>query len=314
MMQPKHVRVYAPATIANVGVGFDVLGIALEQPGDIVIAQRIPEPGLKFRLDAPMTPVPGDNTNVAAHVAALMLSELNVPYGVAMTLQKSMPIGSGLGSSGASCAAAVMAINELLDNPLDRKDLIRFAVEGERLASGFPHADNVAPSILGGACLIRSYKPLDVIQLPIQHPFYWVAVHPHLIVHTKTARDLLPKTITLQQATEQWGNLGALVTGLITGNANILSRSFCDMIAEPVRAPLIPGFYEAKEAALNAGAIGFSISGSGPSVFAVTESKVAADVIGHAIQRAFRQAANVDSDVYVSETNMQGARVLELII
>lgn len=314
MMKPKHVRIFAPATIANVGAGFDVLGLALEQPGDIVIAKRTQEPGLTFQLDASATPVPGDNTNVAAHVAALMLTELNPPFGVAMTLQKNMPIGSGLGSSGASCAAAVMAVNELLDQPLQRMDLIRFAVEGERLASGFPHADNVAPSILGGVCLIRSYQPLDIIQLPIHRPFYWVAVHPHLIVHTKTARDLLPKTVTLLEATEQWGNLGALVTGLITGDADILRRSFCDVIAEPVRAPLIPGFMEAKQAALTAGAIGFSISGSGPSVFAVTESKAIADVVAHAIQRAFRQTANVDSDIYLSHMNMQGAKVLELIV
>ena len=165
-MKDKQVRVFAPATIANVAAGFDVLGVALEQPGDIVVASRRPEKGLTFLLESTSVGVPSDSTNVAAHVARLMLEELDPPFGVSLILKKNMPLGSGLGSSGASCAAAALAINSLLLKPLTRMDLIRFAVEGERLASGSPHADNVAPALLGGVCLIRSYKPLDIIQLP----------------------------------------------------------------------------------------------------------------------------------------------------
>lgn len=312
-MQPKHVKIYAPATIANIGAGFDVLGIALNEPGDFIVAHRIREPGIQFTLESPKASVPGDTTNVAAYVAELMVNELHLPFGIAMTLSKNMPIGSGLGSSGASSAAAVVAVNELLENPFPRKELIRFAVEGERLASGHPHADNVAPAILGGACLIRSYDPLDIIELPLNNVFYWAAIHPHLIVHTKTARDLLPEYIPLSAAVEQWGHVGALVAGLITGNPTMLHRSFKDVVAEPVRAPLIPGYYEAKAAALRAGALGFSISGSGPSVFTVSTSLANAKQSAYAVQQIFKLIANVDSDIYISETNLEGAKVLESV-
>lgn len=311
MMKTKRIKVFAPATIANVGPGFDVLGVAIEQPGDIVIAEKIPGTDLTFSLANPASDVPTDTHNVAAYVAQLMLDEFKPAFGITIALQKNIPLGSGLGSSGASAAASAVAINALLEKPLVKKDLIRFAMEGERLASGSPHADNVAPSILGGICLIRSYTPLDIIQLPFNNSLYWIVVHPQLIIHTKTAREILPKTIPLSTVIEQNGNLGALITGLSLGDHHIIAASLKDVIAEPARTPLIPGFFDARQAALDAGAIGFSISGSGPSVFAIASTLPIAKHISERIKQAFFQFAHVECETYISLVNQEGAKVME---
>ncbi len=308
---PTRIKVYSPATIANVGPGFDVLGVAIEQPGDIVIAEIKPERGVEFHLQDDAIKLPTDKHNVAAHVAELMLNEIDSPFGVKLTLQKNMPLCSGLGSSAASAAAAVFAVNELFAKPFNKMDLIRFAVEGERLASGTAHADNVAPAILGGICLIRSYEPLDIIQLPYKNIFYWVVAHPHLSIATKTARSLLPTSITLPVAIQQSGNLAALITGLNNGDAELIGASLHDGIAEPVRAKLIPSFDKIKYAAMYAGAIGFSISGSGPSVFAITTSETDAKRVAENIVAAFAEYAQVECETYISLINERGTIVLE---
>lgn len=310
-METKQVHVFAPASIANVGAGFDVLGIALEQPGDIVIAERCREPGLHFSVQETSPTLFDSNKNVAAHVAELMMQELKPEFGITMVLHKKMPVGSGLGSSGASCAAAVFAVNQLLVQPLEKMDLMRFAVEGERLASGSAHADNVAPSLLGGACLIRSYHPLDIIQLPVKNSMFWIVAHPDHVIRTEMARGLLPQMISLSSSIEQSGNLGALIAGLITGDNELIGKAIIDKIAEPVRAPLIPAFNEVKQAALAAGALGFSISGSGPSVFAVAASQNVANQIADAIKETFSKVAEIRCDTYVSRINLKGAKMLE---
>lgn len=310
-MTMNRVKVFAPASISNVGPGFDVLGIAIEQPGDIVIAERTPKRGLHFLLQQDSVVVPTDINNVAAHVAQLMINTLQPNFGITLTLQKLMPIGSGLGSSGASAAAAAFAVNLLLDNPLTKSDLIVFAAEGERLASGSAHADNVAPSLLGGICLIRSYHPLEVLQLPHQNQLYWIVVHPHLVIETKQARALLPTHIPIAEAISQCSHLAALVTGLQSGDSDLIASALVDHIAEPVRAPLIPGYDAVKNAALRAGALGFSISGSGPSVFAIATTIDSAKHVENAIQQAFKQHASVDSDAYCSRINNRGAVLLE---
>ena len=238
------------------------------------------------------------------------MDELNPPFGIDMVLHKKMPIGSGLGSSGASCAAAVYAVNALLTNPLPKQDLLRFAVEGERLAAGAPHADNVAPSLLGGICLIQSHKTLDVVKIPHKNIFYWVIAHPHLMIATEMARGILPKTLSLPDTTEQLGALGGLLIGLVTGNSYLLSKSIKDNIAEPVRARLIPGFDEIRYAALKAGALGFSISGSGPSVFAVTTSLAIAKQTAISMTKAFKRHANVKCDIYISKVNQSGTKLI----
>lgn len=312
-MNRRGVKVFAPATVANLGSGFDVLGIAIDKPGDIVTARRCEEPGLSFSVRTNNNDLPSNpNENVAAHVARLMLDEFKPSFGIAMKLHKMMPIGSGLGSSAASSVAAVVAVNALLSKPLKKKELLRFAVEGERKASGSPHADNVAPSLLGGACLIRSYDPLDVISIPIQRSLVWVVVHPHVIVRTEEARNLLPKAVSLQTAIRQWGNISGLTVGLASGNLALIGKCVDDVIAEPVRANLIPGFRDVKEAALRAGASGCSISGSGPSMFAVTASPAQAKRIGRIMQKTFQRVANVACDVFISRTNMEGARVVRM--
>ncbi|MFH0992033.1 MAG: homoserine kinase [bacterium] len=308
----RSVKVFAPATIANLGSGFDVLGIAIDRPGDVVVAQRREQPGLAFSVhttipDVPVNPL----SNVAAHVAQLMLEEFKPPFGISMVLHKKMPLGSGLGSSAASSVASVVAVNALLQKPFKKKELLRFAVEGERKASGSPHADNAAPSLLGGACLIRSYSPLDVIEIPIVNSIVWVVVHPHLSVRTEAARNILPKAITLEMAIHQWGNISGLTVGLATGDPRLVGTCVEDQIVEPVRGNLIPGFHEVKEAALNAGAYGCTISGSGPSVFAVTSSFRKARHIGSLMAHTFLSATGIASDVVLSRINTRGAYILK---
>ena len=311
-MTRHRVKVFAPATISNLGSGFDVLGIAINQPGDYVTAERTREPGLSFSVKTTVNGIPTQaRDNVAAHVARLMLDEFRPPFGIRMVLEKLMPIGSGLGSSGASSVASVVAVNALLSKPLKKRDLLRFAVEGERKAAGSPHADNVAPSLLGGAILIRSYSPLDVIILPVKNTVVWVVVHPYIIVRTEEARNVLPKTISLKDAVHQWGNVSGVTAGLITGDAELVGKCVEDIIVEPARASLLKGFYEVKQAAMTAGAFGCSFSGSGPSMFAVTDSLATAQRVGKKMVAIFRTVTKVMSDVYISRINMRGATIVK---
>ncbi len=302
---------YAPASISNLGPAFDVLGVAIDRPGDFVTTKRSRVPGLAFSVARGDVNVPDNPTeNVAAHVASLILEELKPEFGIHMELKKKMPLGSGLGSSAASSVAAAVAVNELLPRPLTKRDLLRFVVEGERKASGSPHADNAAPSLLGGVCLIRSYRPLDVVSVPVKKNIVWVVVHPHVIVRTEEARSILPKEIPLREAIQQWGNVSGLTMGLMNGDPALVGKCVEDVIVEPVRAGLIPGFPQVKQAALSAGAFGCSISGSGPSVFAVTSTIQSGKRIAAAMLKAFAQTANVKCDVYVSGINHKGAHVV----
>ena len=310
-MKPKAVKTYAPATISNLGPGFDTLGVAIDSPGDTVVARRRPDPGLGFSVASNDTAVPHDvKKNVASYVATLLLREMRPSFGIEMVLHKSMPIGSGLGSSAASSVAAALAVNALLMKPLSKADLLPFILEGERLACGSAHADNAAPSLLGGGCLIRSYDPLDVVPFPVSPSLIWIVVHPNTEVLTKKARTILPKQIPLRSAIRQWGNVAGLVMALANGDRDLIRRCVEDVVAEPLRAQLIPGFYDVKKAALSAGALGCSISGSGPSVFAIASSMERARAIGTTMAKKFRLVANVQSNVYVSRTNGTGARIV----
>lgn len=310
-MQHKSIKAFAPATIANVGPGFDVLGLAINGLGDTVTAKRITGNELRFDMRTENSHLPLDKNNIAAHVAQLMLDTFKPDFGIEMTLHKNMPIGSGLGSSGASAAAAAMAVNALLEKPVSKKELIRFAASGEQLATGTAHADNVAPSILGGLCLIRSYEPLDVIQLPCSQQLYWIVAHPFMQIETKKARDLLPSNIPIANAIAQSSDLAALLQGLALGDSQLITASLRDHYAEPVRAKLIPGFDRVKAAAMAAQALGFSISGSGPSVFAIADNKYTADQIGLALKNAFQKYASLETTIYISTVNLRGAYILE---
>jgi homoserine kinase len=310
-MKPRSVKTYAPATISNLGPGFDTLGVAVNRPGDTVLAQRRPEPGLVFSVVTRETAVPLDiKKNVASYVTNLILDDRRPSFGIEMVLHKAMPIGSGLGSSAASSVAAAVAVNALLVKPLRKSDLLPFILEGERLACGSPHADNAAPSLLGGGCLIRSYDPLDVVPFPVHPSLVWIVVHPNIEVLTEKARTILPEQIPLRSAIRQWGNVAGLVIGLAAGDRDLIGRCVEDVIAEPLRSHLIPGFYDVKKAAVGAGALGCSISGSGPSVFAIAHSTQRASTVGAAMAKAFQLAANAQSNVYVSRTNGIGARIV----
>lgn len=305
------IKVFAPATVANVVCGFDVLGFALHNPGDEVIMRKTNNPGVVIKTitgDNGRLPLDPEKNTVGVSVLNY-LKHINSAHGVEIELIKNMPLGSGLGSSSASTVAGVFAVNELFGNPLKREELLPFAMEGERLACGSAHADNVAPSLLGGFVLVRSYAPLDVVKLPTPQDFYCSIVHPHIEVQTKDARQILPKQIFLKDAVTQWGNVAGLVAGLYQSDFDLIGRSLKDVIVEPVRSILIPGFMQVKEAALSAGAIGGGISGSGPSIFALSKGKETAEKVTMAMKSVFDKI-NIGSDSYISEVNAVGPKVL----
>ncbi len=306
------IAAFAPATVSNVACGFDVLGFALDEPGDIVMAEPMDAPGVVVRAiegDGGRLPVDPVRNTAGAAVAAL-LAHLQTVRGVALTIHKGLPLESGIGSSGASAVAAVVAANELLGRPVSTDVLLTCAMAGEQAGCGSPHADNVAPALFGGFVLARQAWPPDVVRLPVPDGLACALLHPHLAVNTGTARALLGDTVPLGDAVRQWGNLGALVAALFTGDRALLARSLEDVIAEPRRASLVPGFYEVKAAALASGALGCSLSGSGPSVFALAESVEAAARAGEAMQQAFARASTAGSDLYVSAVGRAGARII----
>ncbi len=305
------VKVFAPATVANVGCGFDVLGFALHEPGDEVV-MRLNNSGKTTisRITGDGGKLPTDPIkNTAGVVVDAFLAHLGQRPGVDIEVHKKMPLGSGLGSSAASSAAAIFAINELMGRPLSRAQLLPFATEGERAACGSAHADNVAPSLLGGFVLVRSYDPLDVVPIPIPKDLVATVIHPHIEIRTEDARSILKKSILLRDAITQWGNIGGLLTGLILNDYGLIGRSLQDVIIEPVRSLLIPEFDTIKRVALECGALGCSISGSGPSIFALSNALPTAGRIADAMKYALRQVG-IDSDVYISPINEQGPKVL----
>jgi len=308
----KSIKVFAPATVANVACGFDVLGFAVDAPGDVITMQLTDKP------DTVITSISGDGgrlpkaaeKNTAGVAVNAFLKQLNITQGVEITIEKNLPLGSGMGSSAASSAAAVVAINELLGKPLSREALVPFAMEAERIACGAAHADNVAPAIMGGFVLIRSYAPLDLIRIPSPDNLYCVVVTPNIELRTEDARKVLKQEITMKDAIQQWGNLAGLIAGLMQKDYALIGRSLQDVIVEPMRALLIPGFEEVKIAALESGVLGCSISGSGPSIFALATSNQIAENAGAAMKDALNKIG-LEGTIYVSKINDEGARVIE---
>ncbi|MGA2480360.1 MAG: homoserine kinase [Spirochaetia bacterium] len=312
MADPTRIEVFAPATVANVASGFDVLGFALERPGDAVSISRVPGKAVT------VTSIAGDGgklprdpkKNTAAVAVGGFMAKIGFPFGVEIALEKRMPLSSGLGSSAASAVAAVFGANLLAGSPLSTRELLPFTMEAERAACGSAHADNVAPSLLGGFVLIRSYEPLDVVQLPVPARLSCAVAHPHAELRTEDARRILKKEIRLADAIRQWGNLAALVAALYNGDLQLLGRSLQDVVAEPARSLLIPGFAAVKSAAMAAGALGCSISGSGPSVFALCATPEISARAGDAMVAAFAKAG-LSCDLYISAVNTRGPMVLE---
>ncbi|WP_025764669.1 homoserine kinase [Dyadobacter tibetensis] len=308
-----YIKAYAPATVANVACGFDIFGFAIEEPGDVVEIRRREEPGLviaDIHGDEGRLPREADR-NAVTVVMLHMLKHLGIDdFGAEVVLHKNMPLGSGMGSSAASAVAGVIALNALLDNPLTRSELLRFAMEGERTASGSAHADNVGPALLGGFVVIRSYDPLDVFSIPCPTDLYCTLVHPDIEINTKDARYILRDEVSLKDTITQMGNVAGMVSGLMQSDYERIKRSMVDVIIEPVRSILIPQFGLVKQAALDAGALGCSISGSGPSMFALSRGQETAMLVAQAMKDEFNKV-NIDCHMHVSCINMQGATILD---
>lgn len=308
----KSIKVFAPATVANVGPGFDVLGLALNDIGDELELSLIDGKSIRINPIEGYEDLPTDpEQNVAGIAIRAMLDELKLEQGFEVTIKKRVMPGSGLGSSASSSAAAVYAANELLGRPFAKKELVRFAMEGERATSGKAHADNVAPSLLGGFTAVRSYGPLDVISLSYPKELYVTVVHPQIEVKTADSKRILRKEVSLEVAISQWGNVAGLVAGLANGDFELIGRSLEDHIVEPVRSVLIPGYAGAKQQALAAGALGCSISGSGPSIFALSKGKITAEKIAAAFA-AYYAELNIDYKIYVSDINPEGAKTIQV--
>ena len=305
------IKVFSPATVANVSCGFDILGFAVNKPGDEVILKKKASKGLEIKEitgdEGKLSYDPMQNT-VSVSIQKY-LDHIGYEYGFEIYLHKKMPLGSGLGSSAASASAGVFAVNKILGEPLQTRDLIIFAMEGERIACGSAHADNVAPSILGGFVLIRSYDPLDIIKLPTPVSLYSTIIHPQIEIKTKDARDLLKKQIYLKDAVNQWGNIAGFIAGLMQSDFDLIGRSMQDVIIEPIRSILIPGYNEVKLKAMEAGALGFGISGSGPSLFALSTGISIAENVGKNMAEVFNKM-DVDNSVYVSKINHSGPQVI----
>jgi len=303
------IKLFAPATIANVSCGFDVLGLCLDTVGDEMIIRRTPEKGVKITKivgqDLPLE----TEKNVAGVAVLALLEKVEVAGGFEIEIYKNIKPGSGIGSSAASSAGAVFGVNKLLGEPFSLQELVPFAMEGEKLASGTAHADNVAPALLGGCTLIRSYNPLDIIKIEAPSELYATVVHPQIEVKTSDARSVLKQTVSLQQTVTQLGNLGGLISGLYTDNYALIGRSLHDEIVEPYRSILIPEFENAKKTALKAGALGSGISGSGPSIFALSKGKETADKVGQAMALVYKKI-NIDFDIHVSKVNANGIKII----
>ena len=310
---------FAPATVANVAVGFDILGFAVEAVGDRVTVTTTPEPAVTIRevtdhAGRPYGPeIPTDparNTATAGLIA--LLEERRPGFGFEVSVGKGIALGSGMGGSAASAVAALVAANSLLQRPLDAAALMPYALLGEQAASGAIHPDNVTPCLLGGLALVTSLSPFRLVRLPVPREILAVLVHPHVRVDTRAARRMLRADVPLAAHVRQTASLAGFVAGCYTADLELIRESLLDHVVEPQRAPLIPGFAEVKAAALEAGALGASISGSGPTVFAWVTSGETAERARRSMLRAFREHGGTEADSWVSPVSEHGARILKV--
>lgn len=305
---------FSPGSIGNVACGFDVLGLALDGPGDEVTARRSRKEGVRLiSVEGDAGRLPRETEENTATAAALaVLEEVGTPAGVDLALRKGLPLSAGMGGSASSAVAAVVAVDALLEARLPPETLLECALAGEAVASGAAHPDNAAPSLVGGMVLVPVWEPLRLVKLQIPEELVAVHVHPHLEVETASARSVLGGEVSLADATAQWGNTAALVAGLFREDWDLIARAVEDRIAEPFRADAVPGFFSVKEAALRAGALAASLSGSGPSLFALCRGRERAEGVGEAMVRAFLDAAGLESDLLVSPGRAPGARITEV--
>jgi homoserine kinase len=305
----KKIKVFAPASIANLGCGFDIMGMALDEVGDILEIALCNGDGISI-VNETDVPLPENiEDNVITPVVRKFMEMTGNKAQVNVRILKKIYPGSGIGSSAASSAAAAFGLNELYGSPLSEDDVVVCAMEGENLASGGYHADNAAPAVMGGIILIRGYDPLDVVKLPVPGNFYCAVMHPHLMVSTKEARSILPKEIPLHTAISQWGNVGGLVAGLCTGNIELIGRSMKDAVAEPYRKKYIPGFDDLRAKLDSSGALAMNISGSGPSIFALANRNEIAEKAREIMEEHFR-GHGLEFESYVVKVSNKGAKLL----
>lgn len=302
------IKVKCPGTVANLVCGFDILGMALNEPYDIMEVALIDEPKViihnRDNFNLPTEP----EKNVAGVVFLSVMEKMGGNLGFEVTIEKHIKPGSGIGSSAASAAGAAVAANHLLGNIFSRDEIVQFAMNGEKLASGVKHADNIAPCILGGVTLIRSIHPLDIVHLASPDLFVTV-VHPQIEVRTSDARQILRQQVLLKDAIKQWGNIAGLVTGFMKNDADLIGRSMEDVIIEPVRSILIPGFNEVKANCKEAGALGGGISGSGPSIFMMSKEEETAKNVELAMKDVYNKLG-IDFYTYVTTINKKGVEII----
>lgn len=303
------IKIFAPGTIANLSCGFDVLGLCLDNVGDEMIIRKSNQKGIRitgiFGADLPLE----TEKNVAGVAALAMLENIETDCGFEIEIYKKIKAGSGIGSSAASSAGAVFGINELLGKPFSKRELVQFAMQGEKLASGSAHADNVAPALLGGFTLVRSYEPLDIIKIKSPSELFATVIHPQIELKTSDARSILKKNISLKSAIVQWGNVGGLIAGLYTNDYELIGRSLHDEIVEPLRSILIPAFDLVKKTAMKSGALGVGISGSGPSIFALSKGKETAENVAKAMCEVYNEI-DLPYEIHVSKINDEGMKIL----
>lgn len=309
----RSVTVFAPATVANVACGFDIFGFSLDGPGDQVTASLAAEPGVKIdRITGDDGRLSSEPHRNAAGVAAMaVLQQCDRTIGVSLRLHKGIALSSGMGGSAASSVAGALAVCRLLELDWSESQILLCALEGERAVAGTPHADNAAPCLHGGFVLVRGQgKNIRITPLPVPAGLTCVLIRPHIELETANARQILPDHVPLEDAVKQWGNTAALVAGLYSGDLSLLKESLFDAIAEPVRRAQIPGFLEVKEAALIAGALGCSVSGSGPAMFAICENMLVAEKVSDRMSRTLESATNCEFDLTVSSMTAKGARII----
>ena len=304
-----NIKIFCPATIANLNCGFDVMGLCLEGIGDEMIIRKVAEKGIRItKIIGANLPLETEK-NVAGVAALALLNAVETEFGFEIEIHKKIKAGSGIGSSSASAAGAVFGINQLLGNPFTRNQLVDFAMKGEVVASGSEHADNVAPCLLGGFTLVCGYNPLNVIKIESPNELYAVVLHPHIEVKTADARAVLQPMISLKSAITQWGNVGGLIAGLYTSNYELIGRSLEDVIVEPLRKHLIPNFDQVKNVALQNGALGSGISGAGPSIFALCKGQNIAEKVAFAMSKNY-QSTGIQFDIYISKINPKGCEII----
>ncbi|MBP2833539.1 homoserine kinase [Aquimarina sp. U1-2] len=308
-MTTKSLKVFAPATVANLSCGFDVLGCCLDTVGDEMVIALTQDPNVTItKIEGADLPLE-THKNVAGVAVEALLRQYDQNIGATIEIYKKIKAGSGIGSSAASSAGAVWAVNYLLGRPFTKQQLVSFAMEGEKLASGNAHADNVAPALFGGFTLVRSYHPLDIIKLNTPKDIVMTIIHPQIEVKTSDSRSVIKNKISLQKAIQQWGNVGGFVAGLCTNDYQLIGRSLEDVIIEPLRSILIPEFEKVKNIALEKGALGCGISGSGPSIFALSKGLQVAKNVAEGIDHVYKKTG-LEFDIHVSKINTEGVKII----